>query len=214
MLGPMTFAQKERESLAALLLEVGPDAPTLCEGWSTHDLAVHLFIREHRPLATPGMFFSPLEGALKRETEKQMKRPYGEVVRAWAAGPPLPIRPIDPAMNTAENFIHHEDVRRGDGTPRPREFSAEVNGKLLSAAAMFAKGSLRSAPVPVIITPPDQPPVTVGGKRGVAERGDNVVRVSGEPGELLLWLSGRGAAEVEIQGDDELVRQVEVKLGI
>ena len=49
----MSFAQKERERLAELFLEVGPDAPTLNEGWTTRDLAVHLLIRESKPAAAP-----------------------------------------------------------------------------------------------------------------------------------------------------------------
>jgi len=38
---------RERLELCDLLLELGPDAPTLCEGWTTADLAAHLVLREH-----------------------------------------------------------------------------------------------------------------------------------------------------------------------
>lgn len=37
----------------------GPDAPTLCEGWFTRDLAAHLWIREHRLDAAVGMYSCP-----------------------------------------------------------------------------------------------------------------------------------------------------------
>src|SRR5882762_622635 len=37
----------ERRELCDLFLELGPDAPTLCEGWTTLDLAAHLVLREH-----------------------------------------------------------------------------------------------------------------------------------------------------------------------
>jgi D-arabinose 1-dehydrogenase-like Zn-dependent alcohol dehydrogenase len=39
--------------------EVGPDAPTLCEGWTTYDLAAHLVLREGSPLAVAGIAFPP-----------------------------------------------------------------------------------------------------------------------------------------------------------
>ena len=39
--------ERERRELCELLAEVGPDAPTLCEGWTTLDLASHLVLREH-----------------------------------------------------------------------------------------------------------------------------------------------------------------------
>ena len=48
------YAQQERHALADLLDEVGPDAPTLCAGWRSGDLAAHLVVRERRPHAAPG----------------------------------------------------------------------------------------------------------------------------------------------------------------
>ena len=33
----MTAAQRERAALVATMSEVGPDSPTLCEGWTARD---------------------------------------------------------------------------------------------------------------------------------------------------------------------------------
>lgn len=208
----MSFAQKERERLAELFLEVGPDAPTLNEGWVTRDLAVHLLIRESKPAAALGIFVDALSGVTEKETEKQMARPYEDVVREWAAGPPVWLKPLNTAMNTSEHFIHHEDVRRGGGVVAPREFSRAVNEELFALAKRFGRMTLRKAPVPVILTPPDMPPATLGDKAGVAERGDNVLRVAGEPGELLLWVSGRDAVEVEKSGAVDACKDFTVKM--
>ncbi len=49
-----TFAKRERLLLADLLETAGPDAPTLCEGWRTRDLAAHVVVRERRPDAAGG----------------------------------------------------------------------------------------------------------------------------------------------------------------
>lgn len=212
MLVGMSFAQRERSRLAELFLEVGPDAPTLNEGWNTFDLAVHLLIRESKPLALPGMFVDALSGMTEKETSKVKARPYTEVVNEWAAGPPVWIKPFDAAMNTAEHFIHHEDVRRGGGEVRPRDFSRTVNTQLLALAKRFGAMTLRKAQAPVILTPPDLPPVTLGDKAGVAQRGDDVVRVSGAPSELLLWVSGRNAAEIELTGALEALDGLDVKI--
>ena len=212
MLVGMSFAQRERSRLAELFLEVGPDAPTLNEGWNTFDLAAHLLIRESKPLALPGMFVDALSGMTEKETSKVKARPYTEVVNEWAAGPPVWIKPFDAAMNTAEHFIHHEDVRRGGGEVRPREFSRVVNAQLLALAKRFGAMTLRKAQAPVILTPPDLPPVTLGDKAGVAQRGDDVVRVSGAPGELLLWVSGRNAAEIELTGALGALDGLDVKI--
>lgn len=208
----MTFSQKERERLGALLLSVGPDAPTLNDGWLTRDLAAHLFIRERKTWKAGGMFVSALEGILDAEMEKQKARPYDEVVREWAGGPPVWVKPFDSKINTAEHFIHHEDVRRGGGEINPREFSQRVNGELLRWVERFGKMALKGSPVPVILTPPNLPPVTVGDSAGVAERGDDVVRVTGEPGELLLWVSGRtDATKVDFSGAVEKFTDFEIK---
>ncbi|RQX24838.1 TIGR03085 family protein, partial [Micromonospora chalcea] len=69
------YARTEREALADLMLELGPDAPTVNEGWTTRDLAAHLLVRERRPDAAGGILLPPLRG-------------YGESVRRRiAAGP-------------------------------------------------------------------------------------------------------------------------------
>ena len=45
----MNLAKSERAALADLFVTLGPDQPTLCEGWDTKDLLVHLLVRERRP---------------------------------------------------------------------------------------------------------------------------------------------------------------------
>ena len=39
--------ERERLQLCDLLQELAPDAPTLCAGWTTSDMAAHLVLREH-----------------------------------------------------------------------------------------------------------------------------------------------------------------------
>ena len=51
----MSLASRERAALCDLFAEVGPDAPTLCAGWTTRDLAAHLLVRERRPWASAGI---------------------------------------------------------------------------------------------------------------------------------------------------------------
>ena len=208
----MSFHHKERENLAHLLLEKGPDAPTLCEGWTTADLAAHLYLRERKPHLAAGYFLPALSQSTKNAQAKVKQRPFNDVVKEWAAGPPVFMKPVDKAMNTSEHFIHHEDVRRGGGEVAPREFSRAVESDLMKAAKLMGLMALKSSDVPVVLTPPNHPPVTLGGKRGVVDQGDRVVRVSGEPGELLLWVTGRDAVEVRIDGDEQAVQEVKRRL--
>ena len=45
----------ERAALCDTLEKFGADAPTLCEGWTTLDLAAHLVAREARSDAAAGL---------------------------------------------------------------------------------------------------------------------------------------------------------------
>ena len=65
----------------------------------------------------------------------------------------------------------------------------------------MARGLVKGSEKPVVFVAGGRKPVVAARGRGVAERGDDVVRVSGEPGELLLWAFGRDAVEVAVEGD-------------
>lgn len=205
MLGCMSFSSAERRRLADLFHELGPDVPTLCAGWTAHHLAAHLVVRENQPLAAAGMFVSPLAGRLESAMQTQLDRDFHAVVEEWAAGPGKlnPMRFADSAINTAEHFIHHEDLRRGGGLEEwaPRDFSQAVDDQLYSALSTMARGLVKGSEKPVVFVAGGRKPVVAARGRGVAERGDDVVRVSGEPGELLLWAFGRDAVEVAVEGD-------------
>ena len=58
----------ERERLCDLMNELGPEAPTLLEPWTTRDLAAHLVIREHDYRAAPGLV---VPGAWARFAERR-----------------------------------------------------------------------------------------------------------------------------------------------
>src|SRR4051812_36111592 len=56
------FARRERTALRDTLRATGPDAPTLCEGWTARDLAAHVVVREHAPIGALGIWARPLAG--------------------------------------------------------------------------------------------------------------------------------------------------------
>lgn len=203
MLGCMSFSATERARLADLLLELGPEAPTLCEGWDTHDMAVHLYLRENNPLATAGMFVPAMSGLLARASAKAAERDYVELVRDWADGPGRfnPVRFADPVMNLAEHFVHHEDVRRGDGVARPRDFSRVVQEQLYRVLAAMAPRALKNSTVPVILHATAFPRIMAADQRGVSADGEGVLRIRGDVGELLLWVFGRDIVELEVDGN-------------
>ena len=57
-----SLATAQRQALSDLFDRVGPDAPTLNEGWTTRDLAAHLATRDRRPDAAAGIMVPALAG--------------------------------------------------------------------------------------------------------------------------------------------------------
>ena len=96
---------------------------------------------------------------------------------------------------------------------QPRELSAAAQERLLKSATSYGKVTLRKAPVPVILTPEHLPPVTLGDKSGVSDQGDRVVRVFGDPSELLLWVVGRAAVAKVRVDNEELLEGYEMSVG-
>ena len=85
------YAQQERRALAELFARVGPDAPTLCEGWTTADLAAHLVVRERRPDAGPGIVVPMLAGYTdKVQRGVRDGHTWTQLVDKVRSGPPFP----------------------------------------------------------------------------------------------------------------------------
>src|ERR1700733_482692 len=85
----MSYARDERVALCALLAELGPDKPTLCEGWQTGDLAAHLVLRERRPDAGAGIMGGPLAGYTRKVQARLAGRtPFARLIDLIRTGPP------------------------------------------------------------------------------------------------------------------------------
>src|SRR5215475_12100601 len=118
MSGPL-FDAVERAELCTLLTTLGPTAPTLLAPWTTADLAAHLVLREHDPLAAPGLV---VPGAWGRFAERRRRAltetPFSDLVATIRSGPPpgfFRLGPVRRAPNLNEFFVHHEDARRANG---------------------------------------------------------------------------------------------------
>jgi uncharacterized protein (TIGR03085 family) len=191
---------RERAELCDLFVAKGPDAPTLCEGWATLDLAAHLIVRETDPRAglciMGGDRFASLETRLM---DKARAQGYERIVERLRGGPPaVPWRlpGLRPLLNEAEWFIHHEDVRRANGEG-PRTDRGDLDASLWRNVHRTARFMLRRVKgTGVALEAP--------GFGEVSARGTPNVRIVGGPQELVLYLSGRrAAAQVEITGPDE-----------
>ncbi len=210
----MTLARDERLALCALLDQTGPQAPTLCEGWTTRDLAAHLVLRERRPDAGAGVMGGPLAGYTRRVQRSLAERtPYPQLVETIRNGPPrlsfFGIPGMDERANIVEYFVHHEDVRRGAPGWAPRKVAPELTEALWQRLGL-ARFLLRKAPVGIELVrddlPADPGPQRV---RITAKASAPVVTVTGSPAELTLWAMGRtSAAQVKLEGGETAVAKL------
>ena len=206
----MSYSREERLALCTLLEATGPDAPTLCAGWTTGDLAAHLVLREHRPDAAAGILGGPLAGYTARVQQRIRERtPFPDLVRTIRSGPPLlsvlALPGVDERANMVEFFVHHEDVRRGAPGWEPRTISAGESDELWQRLRM-ARFMLRRAPVGVELARED---TGADGRayRITAKNATPVVTVIGSPAELTMWVMGRKSeARVRFDGTDAAVQ--------
>jgi uncharacterized protein (TIGR03085 family) len=202
----MSYARDERVALCALLADVGPDQPTLCDGWQTADLAAHLVLRERRPDASVGIIGGPLARYTRRVQKGIAERtPYPKLIELIRTGPPrlspMGVPGADERINVVEFFVHHEDVRRGQPDWQPRQLDPGLS-EVLWRRLGVAKLLLRKAPAGVELVREDA--AQAGGRVRITVRARTpVVTVTGTPAELTMWVMGRtGSAQVRLDGND------------
>lgn len=183
---------RERRELCDLLVRLGPEAPTLCEGWATLDLAAHLVLREHFRRWSD-----------ERMTVERAKGLTALVERLRGGAPFMPWRVpgLRRLLNGVEYFIHHEDARRANGEGR-RTDRPDLEPLAWQMCGLAGRGlARRIRPHGLELRTPDH------GSRRLGSPGGAVL--TGEPTELLLYLSGRrAAADVHLDGSADAITAV------
>jgi uncharacterized protein (TIGR03085 family) len=188
---PPSHVDLERLEAVSALRAAGPDAPTLCEGWTTRDLAAHLVAREQRPDADLGMVVPALERWTDRVRDRYARRDFEALLERIERGParlsPWRWPGVENALNLLEYFVHTEDVRRAAPSWQPRKLDPEHEAQVWHSFARQAKLAFRGRRTAVELRTPD-------GARRVALDGPAPAKVIvGEVGELVLYAFGRRA---------------------
>ena len=193
----MSLARAERAALSDTLDRTDPGQPTLCAGWTARDLLAHLLVRERQPWASGGIVIPFLAPLTERAMQGYADTAWKDMVEQLRSGPPAwspsRIGRVDEAVNGAELFVHHEDVRRGRPGWEPRGADETRDGALWDLVAKMSKLFYRRSPVGVVVRRPT-------GAQAVIKTGRGLVTIEGEPGEILLHAFGRDAARVELRG--------------
>lgn len=203
------YAQIERAALCDTALRVGPDAPTLCEGWTVRDLMAHLAMRERRPEAA-GIVLAKVAAAAERTRRRYALRPFEDLVDMVRKGPHefslFRIPAVDARANLQEYFIHHEDILRAQlshaDEDAVRDLDPSEQHALYEILPMVGRMTLRSSPFRVAAACPGFAPVQLASP--AQPEGELVI--IGHPGEVLLFLSGR-MSFVEFEGEPDVINQ-------
>jgi uncharacterized protein (TIGR03085 family) len=199
---------QERLALCDLFDELGPSVPTLLEGWTAHDLAAHLVLREHDLVAgpclvLPGPFQRFAEGRRARLAQRQ---DFSWFVTRIRSGPPIGffrIGWVRALANLNEFFVHHEDVRRANRLG-PRSLTPAMDAALwrnVRRGGRYLSRRLRACGLEIQWAGTNE--------RVTVRQGEPTARLSSVPGELLLYVFGRqAAAQVEVSGPPEAVAAV------
>jgi len=205
---PMTWHEVLRGELADALADAAPDAPTLCEGWQARHLAAHVVLREHSAAVGLGLLAARVSSLADRRVERLAdtvtdEDAYRALVARVSDRPPAwhPAAWAGDAINLVEFFVHAQDVRRGAGPVPPRAVDPDLDDRLWRWAVRAARLRLRRVRAGVVLVRDDGVRASVRRPRGEGGDGESTVVVRGAPGELVLLLTGRGAAaDVSLEG--------------
>lgn len=201
-------AHRERAELSDLLDALGPDAPTLCEGWTTRDLAAHLIVRESRPDAAIGVAGGPTAGWTEKVQSREAQNDYEVLVDKVRNGPPLlsvfSLPGAANLMNLVEYVVHHEDVIRAQPGWTARTLPEDLSDELWRRLRIPARGAFRHSTTGVTLERTDGP-----GGLAVVHSGEPMVTVRGSSLELLMLAFGRRAVRIEVTGEADAVASFE-----
>jgi uncharacterized protein (TIGR03085 family) len=202
------FDTQERLGLCDLFEELGPSVPTLLKGWTAHDLAAHIVLRERDVVAGPCIVLpGRFQGfAERRRARLAQSKDFAWLVARIRSGPPIGffrIGWVRALANLNEFFVHHEDVRRANRRG-PRSLTPAMDAALwrnIRRGGYYLSRRLRAVGLEI---------EWVGTNERVTVRpGEPTARLSGAPGELLLYVFGRqAAARVEVSGPPEAIAAV------
>jgi uncharacterized protein (TIGR03085 family) len=196
---------QERLELCDLFDELGPSAPTLLGGWTAHDLAAHLVLRERDLVAGPCLV---LPGAFQRFAERRRmrlanRRDFSWLVARIRSGPPVGffrVGWVRTLANFNEFFVHHEDLRRAN-RQGPRSLTPAMDAALwrnVRRGSGYLSRRLHACGLEIEWAGTNE--------RVTARPGEPTARLSGLPGELLLYIFGRqAAADIEVSGPPDAV---------
>ena len=211
----LPFVRRERHALCETALVLGPDEPTLCEGWTVRDLIAHLLVRDSPSIAAAGISIPLMSRFTERAMAAAAREPFEAMVRRLRDPGITPYRlpGVERVVNTLEFFVHHEDLRRAQPDWEPRVLTEADQEELWRLLKGVAKLRARKVGYGLVIRGHTRVDATSrAGSRHLettARRGSTPIRLTGPVTELVMVLFGRRQArEVSWDGPADGLAQL------
>lgn len=185
------FVQYERKYTAELLRGLNPRqwrAKTLCKGWSVEDLAAHLVTRERNIIGGLGLVVPGLHKLHDKRLKRVAARGYEYIIEKLSQYPSH----MPASLNTAEFWVHNEDLLRGElkmSRPAPTKAENKILWASLTGLVKIKKGLVADLGIARFIN-------TETKEELVTKQNNSTKKttISGTAGELLLYFYGRRKA--------------------
>lgn len=179
--------------------------PSLCPGWTVHDVAAHLVDNARASLWRLGWSMARAGFNFDRQNQNGVDRERGatpretlERLRAVAHRTDTP--PVDRASRLVEEIVHGEDIRRPLGITRDYPATAVEAALDYQCATSVNVGGARQHVESLRLVASDCE----------FERGDGPT-VSGPGAAILIAISGRTEALADVSGDGVAVLEASLR---
>lgn len=190
------FVQSERQFTVELLKKLTPNqwqASTLCAGWTIEDLAAHLVSRERNIIGSIGLVVPGLHFVHDKRLEKIKAKGHQFIISRlerypwWMAA----------TLNTAEFYVHNEDMLRGGlkmSRPEPNKATQAILWDSLSGLVKIKKGLVKDLGNVMIENSQTADVLTIANSKNQQD-----TTINGLASEELLYFYGRRAvAKVKV----------------
>lgn len=190
------FVKSERQFMVDILKKLTPEqwkAKTLCEGWSVEDLAAHMVSRERNIIGGIGLVVPGLHRLHDKRIERVSARGHQYILEKLSKYPSH----MPASLNTAEFWVHNEDILRGElnmDRPPPNKAVNVVLWSSLKGLVKVKKSLVVDIGNADLVNSETNEHIRIR-----FDKKPKITTITGTAGELLLFFYGRRkAAKVSI----------------
>ena len=182
------FVKAQRQFTVELLTELKPEQwkyRTLCKGWSVEDLAAHLVTRERNIIGGLGLAVPSLHRLHDKRIAKVTTHSHEYIIEKLEKYPSH----MPASLNTAEFWVHNEDILRGElnmDRPAPNKAANAILWGSLKGLVKIKKDMVADIGNADLINSETKEHIRIR-----FDKKPKITTITGAASELLLYFYGR-----------------------